>query len=172
MNKNQLQSLIAEKLTVPQIAGATGKSESTIRKYLKIHGLKTFRFVLHDIDAKSRVCKYCDTEKPIGEFPFTGSDKIYRRWKCNTCYVQMKTDRIGGLKDWIKELKQGLKCEHCGNPDHRVMDFHHNGDKDFDVATAVFHGYSKEKILQEIAKCIPLCSNCHRIWHYEERNGV
>jgi hypothetical protein len=30
-------------------------------------------------------------------------------------------------------------------------------------------GLSREAILQEIGKCVVLCSNCHQIEHYDER---
>ena len=33
-------------------------------------------------------------------------------------------------------------------------------------------GYSKERILEELAKCEILCANCHRCLTYDENNGA
>lgn len=45
------------------------------------------------------------------------------------------------------------------------MDFHHLEDKDGTIARMVLSG-SKSKIEAEIAKCVLICSNCHRIRHH------
>jgi hypothetical protein len=52
------------------------------------------------------------------------------------------------------------------------LDFHHDGqsEKDFNVADMAGQGLSIKAIQIEIEKCIILCSNCHRIEHYEERH--
>jgi predicted HNH restriction endonuclease len=84
--------------------------------------------------------------------------------------VQARQQRA---RDFIQELKTGLSCKRCGFSDWRALDFHHtNGNsKDFSIANAISRCYSRERILQEIAKCEVLCSNCHRIWHWEEKHG-
>lgn len=43
-----------------------------------------------------------------------------------------------------------------------VMDFDHLGDKVFTIGSAEAIGCSIEKLLEEIAKCEVVCSNCHR----------
>jgi uracil phosphoribosyltransferase len=60
-------------------------------------------------------------------------------------------------------------CEHCGESDVRVLEFHHTGDKDMAVAAMVSAGYSIERIEAEINKCTILCANCHRKLTVEER---
>jgi hypothetical protein len=54
------------------------------------------------------------------------------------------------------------------------MDFDHvNGqEKYMDVSTMCDKGFSKEKILQEIAKCELVCAVCHRIREKNRRLGV
>jgi hypothetical protein len=78
------------------------------------------------------------------------------------------------LREFIQLQKVGLSCKHCGNADVRVLDFHHidRSSKEASVDTMVKQGWSKERILQELAKCEALCANCHRILHWEERNGI
>jgi len=38
------------------------------------------------------------------------------------------------------------------------------------VATLRVAGYSLKRIALEIAKCIVLCANCHRIVHWDEEH--
>ena len=75
-------------------------------------------------------------------------------------------------REWFQELKKNLKCERCGIADWRVLDFHHSdpSQKDWEVANMVRSRWSQKRILAEIAKCECLCSNCHRIVHWEEKN--
>lgn len=68
----------------------------------------------------------------------------------------------------LLEYKKNLCCSECGLQDHRVMEFHHLKDKKHSIGSMVNQGYCWESIKKEIYKCIPLCSNCHRIKHYDE----
>lgn len=181
MDKTLLESLIAEKLSARQIGERAGKSESSVRRALKKHGLKTFRHIDRNPNAKTKLCRYCDIEKKVEEFPLAATLKNvnYYRNKCNKCYVAMKSDRRAKLRGWFAEFKKTLSCQHCGNDDPRVIEFHHEGEKEHNVSEMLSHGFSKENILKEIEKCIPLCANCHKIFHYEEmhsfewnKNGV
>ena len=57
----------------------------------------------------------------------------------------------------------------CGEDRWYVLDFHHIGDKDFNISQKVQEGCSLDTIKKEIEKCIVLCANCHREVHYKER---
>lgn len=124
---------------------------------------------------ETRTCRYCDTEQSILNFEIakTIGVKIYRRHKCDNCYREMKKERRRGIRNWMEDLKKTLKCNRCPVTDFRCLTFHHKDDnKLFDVAFASSVGYSRQRIMSEIAKCEVLCANCHRIHHYEERQGV
>ena len=58
-------------------------------------------------------------------------------------------------------------CEDCGAFDPRFMDWHHNTDapKVAGIGEMVRRRFQWETIQEELAKCICLCSNCHRIRH-------
>ena len=71
---------------------------------------------------------------------------------------------------YINEEKVKEGCKKCGENKFYILDFHHKNpnEKDFDVCDGVTLS-SIEKIKTEIEKCVVLCSNCHREFHYLER---
>jgi hypothetical protein len=89
-------------------------------------------------------------------------------------FADKNAERRQKLRAFLQAQKVGKACRCCGLTDWRVLDFHHlePDDKEGDLARAVRRNWSKERILREIAKCEVLCANCHRILHWEERNGV
>ncbi len=71
------------------------------------------------------------------------------------------------LSEWFRTYKQSLFCSKCGENDPRCLDFHHldRAQKDVEVAQLVTEGYSIDRIMREIEKCVILCANCHRKEH-------
>ena len=64
------------------------------------------------------------------------------------------------------------RCIKCGNVDKRCLDFHHEADeKKQSVASMRVSGLRKETIAAEIAKCVVMCANCHRIEHWERTHN-
>jgi len=75
------------------------------------------------------------------------------------------------LKKWFKEYKEGLHCTDCGdsasdNPWALEFDHIDPTEKKRTISRMVSEGRSKDSILEEIAKCEPVCSNCHRLREY------
>ena len=64
---------------------------------------------------------------------------------------------------FVKGLKEANPCLDCGAfyPCY-VMDYDHKHDKSRTIAALIGGGYSKDRILEEIAKCELVCANCHR----------
>ncbi len=95
-----------------------------------------------------------------------------RQYQNNPAYYKESARRREReIQEFIQRQKVGLFCRRCGNSDIRVLDFHHfdSSTKEVNIAQIAYKGWGKERILQEIAKCEVLCSNCHRILHWEER---
>ena len=68
--------------------------------------------------------------------------------------------------------KRDKPCADCGQSFPVIcMDFHHEGDKDPFLQSARMgmaarmRYWSIKRIDEELAKCIVLCSNCHRLRH-------
>lgn len=71
--------------------------------------------------------------------------------------------RIVRLRELVREVKS-KPCTDCGETfPPEVMDFDHvRGTKVGDVSQLVFTA-GEEAVRDEIAKCEPVCSNCHRL---------
>lgn len=87
------------------------------------------------------------------------------------CTTHFKSKRIRVIKDaCIKVL--GGKCLICSGEFHRqVYDFHHhNDDKSMSPSVALANA-SVKAMSEEVAKCILVCANCHRLIHGEEHDS-
>lgn len=78
------------------------------------------------------------------------------------------------LSEFLTELKS-KPCMDCHNcyPSY-VMDFDHRNNKEkiLNIATVTQRGWSKEKILTEVAKCDLVCANCHRIRTFKRASSL
>ena len=75
------------------------------------------------------------------------------------------------LRNWFRELKANLRCESCGETTLECLQFHHRDPtaKDLEISTAINNGWSRKRIMAELAKCMVLCANCHLKHHWNER---
>lgn len=91
------------------------------------------------------------------------ANKDKRRW-------QVRERRLK-IKAWWREYKEGLVCVDCGfegkdNPWALEHDHLNPEDKSRVISRMVSEGRSIKSILEEVAKCEPVCSNCHRKREY------
>lgn len=75
-------------------------------------------------------------------------------------------------RKFINRYKTLCGCGHCGEKDPVVLDLHHLDPSVKDANSAELVGCSREKIKEEIRKCIVLCSNCHRREHHRLRQDL
>jgi|TARA_X000000950_G_scaffold17358_2_gene18834 hypothetical protein len=125
-------------------------------------------------------CRTCKKEKPITQFygggKFNLKGEEYLDTQCKSCKTKYKHTRRKERKDWLNEIKIKLKCSKCGyskdthpNFSPKALDFHHpQNNKSFMVGDGVHRGFAKDKILNEINKCVVLCNRCHTEIHYEK----
>lgn len=96
--------------------------------------------------------------------------KEYQKEYNKKHYIKYKEKRIsltikrrGEIKIFINLLKKD-GCSLCDEKNIVCLDFHHldRKTKEISLAQAGTHGWSNDRILKEIKKCVVLCSNCHR----------
>jgi hypothetical protein len=69
---------------------------------------------------------------------------------------------------WL-EYKSKQSCTHCGVSHPAIIDFHHVLRKNVKkVHKLAANGAYKQAVKEAEDKCIALCSNCHRILHWNE----
>ena len=94
--------------------------------------------------------------------------KIYRETyqrKSRREYGKAASDKRQELR---LKLKEGKSCVKCGYKEHsEILHFHHhNGNKKSTVANAC----TEKAIIEEAAKCILICPNCHAVEHIKRHH--
>jgi hypothetical protein len=135
-----------------------------------------------------KTCNTCGTSKTFDDFSKNKSKKDGLNCECKECrkiyiknhykenkdyYKKKAKQQTKNLRVWLRGLKIGLVCEKCGEDHPACIEYHHKDpeQKDFQISKAAQRGLGKEKILEEIAKCLVVCSNCHRKIHWETKTG-
>ena len=119
------------------------------------------------LDGMQKYCKKCkksSDEKWIMENPSI--------WKERNKIKNQKIKNI--LSEFRVEL--GGKCIKCNESREHLLDFHHIEPKKKEGVIADILGWSGfgenaiKKARNELNKCILLCSNCHRDFHFLEKD--
>jgi len=133
----------------------------------------------------TRKCTRCKQRKKITAFNKKSSRKDGISGWCRTCenvssrryYAANKGAvlaqhrlNVREKKKWFTKLKESLLCVVCGESDPACLDFHHinpdkKGGRTHKVAHLASSTCSQERVMEEIKKCIVMCSNCHRKFH-------
>jgi hypothetical protein len=160
MNIELLQEYIEQGLSSYQIAAKTNKAATTVRYWIKKHGLS-----ISKPDKPDNHCARCDTVKTRDDF--YQYDTKRRTTYCKPCMASWMKDRCRKLKALAVEYAGGC-CKGCGYDKYQgALDFHHRdpAQKDFSIAANMRRGDLSETMKAEIDKCVLLCANCHREAH-------
>lgn len=128
-----------------------------------------------------KFCKKCDQSSPHNW------DTSNKRYRCKTCHnatnrKYRQTDKAKSkelLYKAVRKIKRnnkeklvalhGGECSicHLKDPCLAIYDFHHEDPNEKDVNISRIHNW--KKAIAEAAKCILVCSNCHRRIHDQLR---
>lgn len=124
-------------------------------------------------------CNKCGRELPEEQFPFKNKTLGKRNTICKECQRKYKLEHYYKNKEahylrnhktqekisqYIDEYKREHPCLVCGESAIECLDFHHLRNKEIEVTKLRKRG-SIKKTVEEIDKCVVLCSNCHRKVH-------
>jgi len=133
-----------------------------------------------------KICSKCKKEKEEKEFNKHESSADKLSAHCKICiresarkYYLKNSEKVKlsvrkskqKLHSWYSDFKSTLRCKKCGENHISCLEFHHldPSEKEFGVSNLVKLNKTKEEVLNEIDKCIVLCSNCHRKLHWKEK---
>lgn len=128
-----------------------------------------------------RKCAICKQEKDESEYNKKNNRKDGLQVHCRECNRQRsscyyhsnqpkhKATTYERKKKVVAENRKLVydhylthPCVDCGETDPLVLELDHTRDKDMAVSQAAHRGWSKKRLLEEIAKCVVRCANCHR----------
>ena len=129
--------------------------------------------------ATNKQCVACGQTLPLERFYKSGNSY----WpKCKECarverrerYIANHDKQNQQSKERYAAIMDGRKgaCVICGESRPACIDFHH-----IDPATKSFTigghiaGHTEDEIDAEMAKCVCICSNCHRDFHHQYGNN-
>ncbi len=172
MDINILKEFIKLGLSTYQISKRVGKSQTSIRYWMKKFNLKT------NLSERSDNSKCLTCEKEL-----TG---LQRKFCCNICRCKYNNYYANGgngyqtyenqkqrgndRKNEFIEIKGG-KCMVCGyNKCNRALTFHHREPehKKIQLDARSLSNRTLSKCLEELEKCDLLCFNCHMELHDSE----
>lgn len=113
-------------------------------------------------------CIKCKLRKNVNEFSINDSKKTGHNNWCKSCTQQYINSRAEENQKYVWELLENSCCAICKISNPLVLEFDHLDPKikSFDIKRLTRK--SKNKIIEEIAKCQILCRNCHmRKTHYQ-----
>ncbi|MGH2822226.1 MAG: helix-turn-helix domain-containing protein [Thermoleophilaceae bacterium] len=162
IDRDTLAALVEEGLSTREIAERIGFSQSTVRHWLRKHGLRTHRARRDNSGGvrgvhPDRVPLDC-ARHGVTDF-WLEARGIYRCLRCRSEAVARRRRR---LKE-ILVAEAGGACCICGYDRHiGALQFHHRADevKEFGLSDRGLTR-SLEAVRAEASKCVLLCANCH-----------
>jgi hypothetical protein len=137
------------------------------------------------METKTKTCPRCKETKPVTEYrnQKTKPDGLNR--VCKLCckhyeqtaynrnpkrYIERSVKSKQEKRQWVNEYKSATSCIKCGESRWWVIDFHHVNPAEKEYTISQMAGiFPDHRTLEEMAKCVTLCRNCHYEFHHLER---
>lgn len=93
---------------------------------------------------------------------------------CSKCTGKIDKQLRKKAKKYIDDYKENNKCFICSEDNPSVLDLHHidPNEKEIGLSRAIASKWSNKRIDKELAKCVVLCANHHRLVHAGKLNLV
>jgi len=166
LTREQLEPLVAEGMSIAQIAVEVDRSKATVRHWLAKHGLKTGGQAGRHPRPGVTEARASGASSALAACPEHGRSEHVRErrgyYRCLQCRREAVVRRRRRVKEALVAEAGGC-CQLCGySRCLAALEFHHldPSTKEFGLAQAGV-ARSLERMRVEARKCVLLCSNCH-----------
>lgn len=166
LERERLAELVADGLTIAEIADAVGLSKGAVRHWLKRYGLRTAIASGRRSSAEVRAAREAGRHTVVMSCPAHGSAEFVIEgrgyYRCKRCRSEAVTNRRRRVKT-ILVAEAGGCCLLCGyDRCHAALAFHHlDPSQKRLVVSANGNGLALNALRAEEARCVLLCANCH-----------
>lgn len=139
---------------------------------------------------KTLICSKCKKEKSTNDFHRSSTRKtgcqstckecckIYNKetyknyYKNNKVFLVEKNNQFKlRCLEAVNTIKSSYGCLFCKENNPCCLDFHHvNKEDKIDGISRLLHSHDVKQLIEEINKCVVVCSNCHRKLHAKQIN--
>jgi hypothetical protein len=161
MERSVLEPLVEQGLGLRPMAKLLGASPTTVRYWIRKHGLALKQKPFGPSYRPSKTAHKCCQCGEINPVKFYG----HKRKICGPCQnaYNIKQGQEKRLRA-VKEL--GGRCCVCGFDQYSCsLDLHHLDGTTKAQNFRTMRGWSWKRILSELEKCTLLCKNCHAAVH-------
>jgi len=162
LDRHRLEGLVEDGRTVAEIAAQVDRSPTTVRYWLRFHGLQTSRSARLRAGGTGGAMPAPVIVRPCAVHGPTDHALRGTRYRCRRCASESVTRYRRAVKRRLVE-EAGGSCRLCGYARcMAALEFHHvdPATKRFSVSTkGVARAF--DTVRAEAAKCVLLCANCH-----------
>lgn len=133
---------------------------------------------------ETKICSKCKQELSVSNFRWRNKSLGKLHSQCKNCekqsekirYAQSKERQISVLNTAIQQKERNILiveeakqcgCQKCNEKRLYLMEFHHiNPEEKINTIAHMIKSASESSLKKELSKCIVLCANCHREFHY------
>lgn len=122
---------------------------------------------------ETKICSKCKRELPLTSYYSRGNGRL--RSECKECHKNYVKKKYEERKEVVESIKTKCGCAKCGDKRGYVLDYHHIDPsiKEANISRITSNNNHMDTIQQEIDKCVVLCANCHREFHFlEHEHGI
>lgn len=170
-SKIELENLVQKHQSIEEILEEIGyvqtRDERVITSFKQHLSNLNISYTHLSDEKKMVICKQCKQIKDVSEF-YQSKGKVTQKI-CKECVRMKERQKYHSVQEQLNSLKENKTCAKCGCSKYYLLDFHHidPSQKEFSISD---NPHAKiQTLLKEIKKCICLCSNCHREFHFLNR---
>jgi len=129
-----------------------------------------------------KICPACKKELSFDHFSWKNKQRGLRNSWCKACQKTRKDQHYKDNKQlyinkaaarrkenilFLNQYKGQRGCIKCPEKEPCALVFHHLDPlaKESTLTEAARRGWSRQRLLEEIKKCVVMCANCHRKLH-------